>query len=281
MLSSLILAASLATTPYLSSHAQLELDVDGDLTAEVQPVFDTALYTNAADSGVEDGGRTPEPDYQRRRPRRRRRRGKYKPKYRKRERTLGFSLQTGMAIPIGKTIGNAYNPGAMAVGRFNFHLGDSTMVFFEARWSYHVLKSARPMFFRTSVTPSSSEGGTLHTVGGAAYYGYSIPLGYGFQNRARINPKFYFGIGPDFTFAQAFITNTGQKGTVRGEGTQAFLAFIPGLGLDIRLNEFFFLGIDVRHHFTLPLARPSVAFEFTIPRMQLFEAGASLSYYFY
>lgn len=265
MLTQALLALTLVGSPLsvpadASAGAQLELDVAGDFS-EIVPV---------------------QVDEQRRRPRRRKkRRGKYRPKYKKAERTLGFQLQSGITLPIGKTIGNAYNPGVMTDARFAFHLGDGTLVYIDARWSYHVLRDARPLFFRTAVTPSSSSGGTLHTVSPIISYGYAIPLGYGFQNRARVNPKFYFGAGPTFTFAQAFVTETGQKGTVTGEGTQAFLSFVPGLGLDIRLSDFFFIGVDARYHLTMPLARPSVANEFTIPRMMIFESGIAIQYYFY
>jgi len=186
-----------------------------------------------------------------------------------------------VAIPIGKTVSAAFGVGPMVTGRFQFHLGDSAVVYIDVRWSYHVLKDPRPLFFRTAETDASTSGGTMHTLTPAVFYGYAIPLGYGYQSRAKVNPKLYFGIGPDFTFSQAFITAAGTKGTVQGNGTQAFLAFIPGLGVDIRLNEFFFLGIDARYHVTIPLARPSLQSEFTLPNLQIFEAGAALSFYFY
>jgi hypothetical protein len=258
------------------SDAQLELTVEPSWRAsaydDFSADFDTSLFAGS--------GKSIEPDYQRSR-RRKRRRGRRPNRYAQRERTLGFTLQTGFALPIGNTIGSAYGIGGMALGRFVFHLGDSALVFFDIRWSYHVLKNARPLFFRTAFGPSSTEGGTLQLLSPAIFYGYSIPLGYGYRNRAKINPKFYFGVGPDFTFAEAFVTNAGDLGTVRGRGTQAFIAFIPGLGIDFRLNSFFFLGADFRYHLTLPLARPSLSEEFTIPRLQVLEGGIALTYYFY
>ena len=145
----------------------------------------------------------------------------------------------------------------------------------------HSVKNARPLFFRSLETEASNMGGAMQVLTPAAFYGWSIPLGYGYANRARFNPKFYFGVGPDFVISQAFMTNSGQKGTVRGEGIQVFMAFISGTGFDVRIGDNFFLGLDMQYHATFPIARPPIEDEFTIPRFALYQLGFTVSYYFY
>lgn len=221
--------------------------------------------------------RVPQPDEQRIRARRKR----FKTRYRMQERTFGVALQPAFAMLQGSVVGGAFDNGFAFTTRFIAQVSPANQVFLDIGYSRHDMKNPRPMFFRTSVTENSGFSGQLEVWNPALFFAFTFPVGAGPRSKPMFIPKTYVGMGPMYTQARGKVTNSGEKGTVTGRGTQPFVQFTPGLGLDVRVLDFFFIGFEMRERITLPTKRPSRTAEFSIPKLYIFEGALNFSYMFY
>jgi hypothetical protein len=234
--------------------------------------------TEVADAEVElPGPRIPEPDDQRIRAKKRR----FKTRYKMQERTLGVALQPAFAMLQGSVVGGAFDNGFAFTARFIAQVSPANQVFLDIGYSRHDMKNPRPMFFRTAVTENSGFSGQLEVWNPAIFFAFTFPVGAGPRSKPMFIPKTYVGMGPMYTQAKGRVTNSGSKGTVTGHGTQPFVQFTPGLGMDVRVLDFFFIGAEIRERITLPTKRPDQTAEFSIPKLYVFEAALNFSYMFY
>lgn len=235
---------------------------------------DGMLVASAIDVG---GPHIPEPHDQRIRARKKR----FRTRYKMQERLLGVALQPSWAMLQGTVVGSAFDNGFAFTARFIAQVSPANQLFVDVGYSRHDMKNPRPMFFRTSVTESSGFEGVLEVWNPAIYFAFTFPVGASARSKPMFIPKTYVGMGPMYTFAHGKVTNSGAKGTVTGRGTQPFVQFTPGLGMDVRVLEFFFIGGEVRERITLPTKRPSQTAEFSIPKLYVFEGALNFSYMFY
>ena len=254
-----------------SLFEELELERFIEMTDE------EALLLARADGIDLDEPPTPEPDEQRIKARRKR----FKTRYRMQERTLGVALQPAFAMLQGSVVGGAFDNGFAFTARFIAQVSPANQIFLDIGYSRHDMKNPRPMFFRTAVTDDSGFSGQLEVWNPAVYFAFTFPVGASARSKPMFIPKTYVGMGPMYTQASGRVTNSGSKGTVTGHGTQPFLQFTPGVGLDVRVLDFFFIGLELRERITLPTKRPSQTAEFSIPKLYIFEGALNFSYMFY
>lgn len=263
------IAPELAAASFLES---MELDRFHPMTDEEMLLV--AQYEAGPDI---DGPQIPEPDEQRIKARKRR----FKTRYKMQERTLGFALQPAFAMLQGSVVGGAFDNGFAFTARFIAQVSPANQIFLDIGYSRHDMKNPRPMFFRTAVTESSGFSGQLEILNPAVFAAFTFPVGASARSKPMFIPKTYVGMGPMYTTADGKVTNSGSKGTVTGHGTQPFLQFTPGLGLDVRVLDFFFIGFEMRERITLPTKRPDQTAEFSIPKLYVFEGALNFSYMFY
>ena len=237
-----------------------------------------ARHEAGASAGPDiDGPLPPDVDEQRIRARKKR----FKTRYKMQERTLGFALQPAFAMLQGSVVAGAFDNGFAFTARFIAQVSPANQIFLDIGYSRHDMKNPRPMFFRTAVTENSGFSGQLEIINPAIFAAFTFPVGASARSKPMFIPKTYVGMGPMYTTADGRVTNSGSKGTVTGRGTQPFLQFTPGLGLDVRVLDFFFIGAEVRERITLPTKRPSQTAEFSIPKLYVFEGALSFTYMFY
>jgi hypothetical protein len=251
----------------------LELERFIEMTHEEE-----VLLARAEGAGPEiDGPQIPEPDDQRIRARKKR----FKTRYRMQERQLGVALQPAFAMLQGSVVGGAFDNGFAFTARFIAQISPANQIFIDLGYSRHDMKNPRPMFFRTAVTENSGFSGQLEVINPALFFAFTFPVGASARSKPMFIPKTYVGMGPMYTQASGKVTNSGSKGTVTGHGTQPFLQFTPGVGLDVRVLDFFFIGFELRERITLPTKRPDQTAEFSIPKLYIFEGALNFSYMFY
>jgi hypothetical protein len=219
----------------------------------------------------------PQPDEQRIRAKKKR----YKTRYRMQERTFGVALQPSWAVLQGSVVGGAFDNGFAFTARFIAQVSPANQAYLDIGYSRHDMKNPRPMFFRTAVTDDSGFSGQLEIWNPALYFAFTFPVGAGPRSKPMFIPKLYVGMGPMYTQASGKVTNSGSKGTVTGHGTQPFVQFTPGIGMDVRVLDDFFIGFDLRERITLPTKRPSQTAEFSIPKLYVFEGAVNFAYMFY
>lgn len=235
-------------------------------------------YADGDASGPElDPLQIPEPDDQRIRAKRRR----FKTRYKMQEKTLGVALQPGFAMLQGSVVGGAFDNGFAFTARFIAQVSPANQIFLDFGYSRHDMKNPRPMFFRTAVTEDSGFSGQLQVYNPAIFFAFTFPVGASARSKPMFIPKTYVGMGPMYTQASGKVTNSGSKGTVTGRGTQPFLQFTPGMGLDVRVLDDFFIGLEIRERITLPTKRPDQTAEFSIPKLYVFEAAVNFAFMFY
>lgn len=254
-------------SPYLL-HASLlsSLEIDG-----VEPVEDAAGIDEV------DGPRIPEPHEQRIQARKRR----FRTRYRMQERTFGTSVHLSYAMLQGSVVSDSFDNGFGFTARFIYQISSANQVYLDIGYSRHDMRNPRPMFFRTAVTPDSGYAGQLEIWNPAAYFTYNFPIGASARSKPMFIPKTFIGLGPMYTFASGKVTRSGAKGTVTGRGTQPFFQFTPGVGLDVRFLEYYFVGFELRERITLPTRRPRTTAEFSIPKVYVFESSLTFTWMFY
>ena len=209
---------------------------------------------------------------------------KYKTRTRMQEKTWGIAVLPGYASLQGSVISDSFDNAFSFTLRFIAALSTSNHVYLDFAYSLHDMRNPRPMFFRTAVTPDSGYSGQLQIIAPALFFSFDFPMLGGMRSKPMLYPRTYVGMGPMYTQASGKVTNSGSKGTVTGRGTQPFVQFTPGLGIDYRLPgalEFAFVGVDLRYRISLPTQRPDQTSEFTIPKLYVFEANFIATYYFW
>lgn len=219
----------------------------------------------------------PEPDEQRIRARKRR----FRTRYRMQERTFGASVHLSYAMLQGAVVGDSFDNGFGFTLRGIVQISAANQLYLEFGYSRHDMKNPRPMFFRTAVTPDSGYSGQLEIWNPAVYFTYNFPVGASARSKPMFIPKTFVGLGPMYTFASGKVTRSGAKGTVTGHGTQPFFQFTPGLGMDVRFLEHYFVGFELRERITLPTRRPKTTAEFSIPKVYVFESSLTFTWMFY
>ena len=197
------------------------------------------------------------------------------------DRRLGIGILPGWSILQGEVVGKSFGPGPVITLRLLVNASSANQFFFDLSYSNHPMRDPRPMFFRTSVTSASSFSGKMDVICPAIFYAATIPIGADFHHKAYVVPKLFLGLGPMISLASGHVTNAGSKGNVSGSGTQPFLQFTPGLAVDVRVMDFLFIGPEIKYRITVPTSRPNEPKEFSIPKMYVFEAALSASYFFW
>ena len=219
----------------------------------------------------------PEPDEQRIRARRK----SYRTRYRMAERTFGAAVNLSYAMLQGSVVSDSFDNGFGFSLRGIVQIAAANQLWVDIGYSRHDMKNPRPMFFRTAVTPDSGYSGQLEIWNPAVFFTYNFPIGASARSKPMFIPKTFVGLGPMYTFATGKVTRSGQKGTVTGYGRQPFFQFTPGLGLDVRFLEHYFVGFELRERITLPTRRPETTAEFSIPKVYVFESSLTFTWMFY